>query len=172
MICPACGYENLPGSALCDNCNIDLTRFEEQKPVTKSKIERAILQDKLAKVGKEKSIALIVSPQKAIKEVIELMLKAHKFSAVIMDGESIEGIFTERSLLKRVCNESPINIDKPISEAMLKKPKVLKPENSVVDALHMMEVGGYTYAIIEDDPLRVINIRDILEYIIELEQPH
>lgn len=169
MICPACGYENLPGAASCDNCRIDLTRFEEKKPVTKSKIEKAILKDKLRKVGKENSIALIVSPEKSVKEVIELMLKAHKFSAVIMDGKTIEGIFTERSLLKRVCNESPINIDKPITEAMLVKPKVLNPENSVVDALHMMEVGGYTYAIIDDDPLRVINIRDILKYIIELE---
>jgi hypothetical protein len=33
----------------------------------------------------------------------------------------------------------------------------------------MMEAGSYTYAIIEGDPLRVLNIKDILEYIIELE---
>jgi CBS domain-containing protein len=86
-----------------------------------------------------------------------------------MEGSSINGIFTERSLLKRVCNEFPIDISKPVSEAMLIKPEVLKPDNTVVDALHMMEVGGYTYAIVQNTPLRVLNIRDILEYIIELD---
>ncbi|MHA2306923.1 MAG: CBS domain-containing protein [Candidatus Hodarchaeales archaeon] len=169
MICPACGHENISGSAICDNCNIDLTQFEEPNLVTKSMIERAICKDKLAKIGKENSVALIVSPEKTVKEVIDLMLKNNKFSAVVMEGSSINGIFTERSLLKRVCNEFPIDISKPVSEAMLIKPEVLKPDNTVVDALHMMEVGGYTYAIVQNTPLRVLNIRDILEYIIELD---
>jgi predicted transcriptional regulator len=169
MICPACGYENLPGSAVCENCSSALTSFEEQKPVTESKIEKAILEDNLKTVGKEKSIALIVTKDMTVKEVVDQMVKNQKCSAVIMDGESIEGIFTERSLLKRVCNESPININKPITDAMLKDPRTLQPCDRVVDALHMMEVGGFTYAIIEGDPLRVINIKDILEYIIEID---
>ena len=168
MDCPACGYENIPGSAICENCNIDLTQFEKPNLVTKSMIEKAICKDKLAKVGKEDSIALIVSPEETVKDVVDLMLKKNKFSVVIMDGDSIEGIFTERSLLKRVCNETPIDTSKPISEAMLVKPEVLTPDSTVVDALHMMEVGGYTYAIVQDKPLRILNIRDILEYIIEL----
>ena len=169
MNCPACRHENIPGSAICENCYIDLTQFEEPNLATKSMIERAICKDLLVKIGKENSIALVVSPDKTVKEVIDLMLTNNKFSAVIMDGDSIEGIFTERSLLKRVCNEFPININKPISKAMLHKPEVLNPDNTVVDALHMMEVRGYTYAIVRDNPLRVLNIRDILEYIIDLD---
>jgi predicted transcriptional regulator len=169
MICPACGYDNLPGSSVCEHCNTDLTQFEEKKPVTKSKIEKAILEDTLDKVGKEQSIALKVTKNLTVKEVIQKMVKEQKCSAVIMEGDSIAGIFTERSLLLRVCNESPINVDKSISEAMLRDPKTLQSCDRVVDALHMMEVGGFTYAIIEGDPLRVINIRDILEYIIEID---
>jgi predicted transcriptional regulator len=169
MICPACSHENIPGSAICDNCHIDLTQFEERNLVTKSMIEKAICKDKLAKIGKNDSVALIVSPETTVKEVIDLMLKNNKFSAVVMESTSIKGIFTERSLLKRVCNEFPIDFNKSVSEAMLSNPEVLKPDNTVVDALHMMEVGGYTYTIVHDNPLRVLNIRDILEYIIELD---
>lgn len=169
MICPACGYENIKGSDLCENCKTSLTRFEVHKPVTNSKIEKAILKDKVEKVGKENSIALLVSPDRSVKDIIKIMLENKKCSVVIMEGDSIEGIFTERSFLKRVCNEFPPKLAIPIKEAMLKKPEILKPSDSVVDALHYMEVGGYTYAIIDNDPLRVINIRDILEYIVELE---
>ncbi|MHA1994115.1 MAG: CBS domain-containing protein [Candidatus Hodarchaeales archaeon] len=169
MNCPACGFKNLPGAATCENCTTDLTFFEEQKPVTESKIERAIMQDKLDQICKEKSIAITAPPDMMIRDVIDLMIKNQKCSVVIMEDGIIKGIFTERSLLKRVCGDSPINIDRPISEAMLKNPEILNSNDCVAEALHMMEVGGYTYAIIEGDPLRVLNIKDILEYIIELE---
>jgi signal-transduction protein with cAMP-binding, CBS, and nucleotidyltransferase domain len=169
MKCPACGFKNLPGAAICENCTTDLTFFEAPRPVTESKIERAIMQDKLDQICTEKSIAITVQPDMMIREVIDLMIKNQKCSVVIMEGEIIKGIFTERSLLKRVCGESPINVERPIAEAMLKDPEILKSSDCVAEALHMMEVGGYTYAIVEGNPLRVLNIKDILEYIIELE---
>ncbi len=166
--CTVCGHENLPGSFYCSNCNSDIV-IEKRKPLTDSRIEKAILEDCLEEVGGEESLALEVPPEKPVKEVVKLMIDHQKCSAVIIGSDrSIEGIFTERSLLLRVCNESPINVDKPIREAMLKSPVVLKKTDSVAYALHMMEVQGYSYAIIEDDPIRVINIRDILHYIVEL----
>ncbi len=166
--CAVCGHENLPGSLYCSNCNSDIV-IEERKPMTDSRIEKAILEDCLGEVGGEESLALEVSPDKPVKEVVGLMIDHQKCSVVVIGlDRSIKGIFTERSLLRRVCNESPINLDKPIREAMLKSPVVLKKTDSVAYALHMMEVQGYSYAIIEDDPIRVINIRDILHYIVEL----
>lgn len=166
--CTVCGHENLPGSFYCSNCNSDIV-IEERKPMTDSRIEKAILEDCLKEVGGEESLALEVSSEMPIKEVVKLMIDHRKYSVVITRSDkSIEGIFTERSLLRRVCNESPINVDKPIREAMLKSPVVLKKTDSVAYALHMMEVQGYSYAIVEDDPIRVINIRHILHYIVEL----
>jgi len=166
--CTVCGHENLPGSFYCSNCNSDIV-IKEKKPLTDSRIEKAILEDCLEEVGGEESLALEVSPEMPVKEVIELMTDNRKCSVVIVGSEgSIEGIFTERSLLRRVCNESPIDVGKPIKEAMLKHPVVLKKSDSVAYALHMMEVQGYSYAIIQDDPIRVLNIRNILHYIVEL----
>jgi len=166
--CSVCGHENLPGSFYCSNCNSDIV-VEERKPFTDSRIEKAILEDCLEEVGGEESLALEVSPELPVKEAVRLMIEHQKCSVVVVGSDrSIEGIFTERSLLRRVCNESPINVEKPIREAMLKHPVMLKKSDSVAYALHMMEVQGYSYAIIQDDPIRVINIRDILHYIVEL----
>ena len=166
--CTVCGHENLPGSFYCSNCNSDIV-IGKRKPMTDSRIEKAILEDCLEEVGGEESLALEVPPDKPVKEVVRLMIDHQKCSVVVVGSDrSIEGIFTERSLLRRVCNESPINVAKPIREAMLQSPVVLKKSDSVAYALHMMEVQGYSYAIIEDDPIRVINIRDILQYLVEL----
>jgi predicted transcriptional regulator len=169
MKCPVCGFENLPGTSVCENCGSPLTYFEKKTPVTKSKIEKAIIKDCLEDIAKESSVALIVSKDMSVKEVIELMNKENQFSAVVMNGDTIEGIFTERSLLWRVCNESPININKPISEAMGENPITLQANDRIVDALHLLDVRGFTYVIINDPPVRVINIRDIFEYLIKLD---
>ena len=166
--CTVCGHENLPGSFYCSNCNSDIV-IAERKPLTDSRIEKAILEDRLEEVGGDESRALEVPPEMPVKEVVKLMTDEKKCSVVIVgSGGSIEGIFTERSLLRRVCNESPIDVGKPIQEAMLKHPVVLKNSDSVAYALHMMEVQGYSYAIIQGDPIRILNIRDILHYIVEL----
>ncbi|MFX0173488.1 MAG: cyclic nucleotide-binding/CBS domain-containing protein [Candidatus Hodarchaeota archaeon] len=167
LICPSCGFENLPGSAVCENCNNDI--IIEPKIITDSRIEKAVLEDKLKELAVEQTIAIQVPPEMPVREVVQLMIKNQKCSVVIIGPEgTIDGIFTERSLILRVCNKFPIDLDKPIKEAMLSKPIILKKNDCVAHALHMMFAGGYTYAIIDDDPVRVINIRDILIYLVEL----
>ena len=52
---------------------------------------------------------------------------------------------------------------------MGKSPITLQPTDRIVDALHFLDVRGFTYVIIEGDPLRVINIRDIFEYLIKID---
>ncbi|MFX0182069.1 MAG: cyclic nucleotide-binding/CBS domain-containing protein [Candidatus Hodarchaeota archaeon] len=167
LICPACGFENLPGSAICENCKNDI--IIEPKIITDSRIEKAVLEDKLEELAFEQTIAIQVPPETSVREVVQLMIKNKKCSVVIIGPEgTIDGIFTERSLILRVCNRFPIDLDKPIKDAMLNKPIILKKNECVAHALHMMFAGGYTYTIIEDDPVRVINIRDILTYLVEL----
>ncbi|MHA2224734.1 MAG: CBS domain-containing protein [Candidatus Hodarchaeales archaeon] len=168
LVCSVCGFENLLGSRHCANCSSDIVT-EKQKPITDSRIEKAILTDKLKEVGGEKSIALQVSSDLPVIDAVRRMINEDKCSVVITSSEgSIKGIFTERSLLRRVCNEIPINVTKPIKEAMLASPVILKKDDSIAFALHTLAVEGYSYAIIKDEPIRVINIQDILQYIVEL----
>jgi CBS domain-containing protein len=167
LVCPSCGFKNLPGSAICEYCKNDI--IIELKIITDSRIEKAVLEDKLEELADEQTTAIQVPPEKSVREVVQLMIKTKKCSVVIIGPEgTIDGIFTERSLILRVCNKFPIDLDKPIKDAMLSKPIILKKSDCITHALHMMFAGGYTYAIIDDDPVRVINIRDILKYIVEL----
>jgi signal-transduction protein with cAMP-binding, CBS, and nucleotidyltransferase domain len=137
--------------------------------MTETRIEKAILNDKLKELGTDETIALEVPPEMSVRTVINKMIENQKCSVAVVDSNHvIEGIFTERSLILRVCNKIPLDVDKPIKEAMLKEPVILNKDDSVAHGLHEMFVSGYSYAIIDDDPIRVVNIRDILSYIVEL----
>ena len=46
MICPVCGFENLQGEDICDNCGADLRAADI--PIPGSRFERALLTTPLA----------------------------------------------------------------------------------------------------------------------------
>jgi signal-transduction protein with cAMP-binding, CBS, and nucleotidyltransferase domain len=168
--CPQCNRSNIEGSTECENCGTDISHLWKTKTKNRyrDRLGRAIAEEELTNVGDDRSIALKVSPEIGIRQVVKLMRENRKCSVVVVgEADTVEGIFTERSLVVRVCNESPIDIDKPIKEAMLKHPVILEKSDSVAHALHHMYLGDYTYAIIRDDPMRVVNIRDILTYFVE-----
>ncbi|MFW9779857.1 MAG: CBS domain-containing protein [Candidatus Heimdallarchaeota archaeon] len=170
IICPQCRSSNIEGSTECKNCGTDISHLWRTKSGNKYKDElgKAIAEDKLTEIGGDRSIAFQVPPDMSVRQVINKMRENRKCSVVIVDNEDkIVGIFTERSLVVRVCNESPIDLDKPVKEAMLKDPVILDKNDAVAYALHHMYLGDYSYSIIKDDPIRVVNIRDILTYFVE-----
>ncbi|MHA2365131.1 MAG: CBS domain-containing protein [Candidatus Hodarchaeales archaeon] len=167
MQCPACGYENLPGVDFCDECLSPLYHLDLIiKPKSETRMEKAILKEKIYQIHSLQ--ALVVPPDKSLKDVLSLMNAGRKCSAVIVENNEIKGIFTERSFIKRACVDFPIIYERPIREVMAENPIVLRSTDSVVDALHLMSVVGYSYAIIKETPLRVLSITDILHYIVEL----
>lgn len=170
IICPQCEKKNIEGSTACENCGTDISHLWRTRTVKgyRNGLEKAIVNDKLTEIGGTHSVALQVPPDLPVREVVRQMRENNKCSVVVVGEEgTVAGIFTERSLVVRVCNESPIDLDKPIKEAMLKKPVILDKNDSLAHALHHMHLGEYTYAIIRDDPIRVVNIRDILTYFVE-----
>lgn len=168
MFCPACGYENLPGVDYCQEClsnlsHLDLTR----KAKTESRIEKAILRERAYQILSPPSI--LVSEKTSVQSVLELMYNNSKSAVVIENDKSeVVGIFTERSFVRRVAKSFPAVKDEPVKNYMAKNPVIIHSTDKVVNILHLMFVAGYSYAIIDEKPHRIISIVDILKYIIEL----
>ena len=168
MFCPACGYENLPGVDFCQEClsslsHLDLTR----KTKTESRIEQAILKERVYQIISPESLS--VKTTTTVEETINLIVSNGKTAAVVLNDESeIVGIFTERSFSRRVARNYPNNKNEPVEKYMAKNPVLLKSTDKTVNALHLMFVAGYSYAIIDEKPPRIISIVDIIKYIIEL----
>ena len=167
MLCPACGFENLPGVDFCQECLSSLTHLDDSLSAkTESRIEKAILKEKVYQILSKSST--VVAPNTSLKDVIKLMSENELYSVIIAENNEIKGIFTERSFVRRAAFGFPENSDHEIEEFMAHDPVILKSTDNTVNALHLMFVAGYSYAIIDENPPRVISIRDILRYVIEL----
>jgi signal-transduction protein with cAMP-binding, CBS, and nucleotidyltransferase domain len=168
MFCPACGYENLPGVDFCEECLSSLGHLDlKRSPKTESRIEKAILKERVYQINSPASLS--VNPNTSLQEVIDLMIKNSKTAVVVENNNSeIVGIFTERSFVRRVAKNYPANKNDPISNFMAKNPVILHSTDKTVNALHLMFVAGYSYAIIDEKPPRILSIIDIIKYVIEL----
>ena len=47
MICPNCGYDNLPGDESCKHCAMDLTQLD--RPAAQNRLERTLMEDVVAR---------------------------------------------------------------------------------------------------------------------------
>ena len=79
-----------------------------------------------------------VSPQTTIMDAIACMNRRQIGSILVMEGERLAGIFTERDVLTRVV---PRKIDAertPVAEVMTRQPVVIGPHITVQEAMRVV----------------------------------
>jgi CBS domain-containing protein len=164
MICPNCGFDNLPGSEECSKCTQDLTQLD--RPVGQDKIERSLMDDSVGMLHPGEPVTVL--PTISIREAIQTLLKHDIGALIIVDtAGKLLGIFSERDLLKRVAG---LDIDlsaTPVHTYMTPNPESITASDSLAFALHKMDVGGYRHLpVVEDDkPVAVISVRNMLRHI-------
>lgn len=101
---------------------------------------------------------------------LEEMKKARTGCALVLGADRrIVGIFTERDALGKVWEQKP-DPKTPIERFMTPDPKVLKMDDSVAEAIRLMNQGGYRHIPIVDSGggvRGVVSVRDILSYLAE-----
>lgn len=104
-----------------------------------------------------------------LREVVQGIRERATSYALVMDGEALAGIFTERDYLERVAG-SEVSLDEPVDGFMSREPEVLSPGASVADALGVIVEGGYRHLpIVEHGSVRgVLSALDLVKYISEL----
>ena len=165
IVCPHCGSENLEGADLCDDCQHSLTDLSV--PELATAVERGLLKDRIEML--EPRSALTTTVGTSVGEVLNQMVDAGIGCVIVVDGDQIKGIFSERDALMRLNAEVASLKDKPIESLMTPDPVTLDAQDKIAFALHKMHVGGYRHLpILSDGQLQgVISIRDILQYITE-----
>lgn len=109
-----------------------------------------------------------VSPECSLGEAIATMQKRRSGCVLVAAGSNLEGIFTERDLIRKVVGHQEICLDQPISDFMTIQPAVLNPDDSLLDAISLMNKGGYRHIPLVDSTnqvrhcLSVVNIVDYL----------
>ncbi len=110
---------------------------------------------------------LSVAPSATLAEAVRLM-REHRIGCVlVVEGERLTGIITERDLLLKL---EQGGLDRPVSDLMTREPETLSAEDPIVYALNKMSVGGFRHVPLVDrarHPVGIISVKDIVDYIVD-----
>jgi CBS domain-containing protein len=166
ILCPYCGAENIEGSDQCDQCQASLMDLS-LRPLT-TDVERGLFRDRIETL--KPKAPLSVGPDTPVGEVLKMMIARGVGCIMIVDGDRLLGIFSERDALMRVNVDAARLAARPISEVMTVNPATLRERDKIAYALNRMNVGGFRHLPIlnhDDKLVGVISIRDILRYLTE-----
>jgi CBS domain-containing protein len=124
--------------------------------------------------GKENRDLLTVPATAMVAEAVALMSKRSAGSVVIKDAKgAVEGIFTERDLMKRVVDEGRDAKSTPIGAVMSCTVRRVPSTASVEEALRLMVQHGYRHLLVEDEStvLGLVSIRDLMSWIVLPDKP-
>jgi CBS domain-containing protein len=111
---------------------------------------------------------IAVSPHTPLAQAIEAMKTDEGGCVIISDDGRVAGIFTERDLLTKVLGDK-VNMDSPISEWMQPAVQTLSPDNTIGDAVRLMNERSFrNIPLVKDGELvGSISVFDIITYLAE-----
>ena len=118
---------------------------------------------KIADVIKGQTL-IFADTKLSIREAAKKMSAAGVGAILVVTGEKLVGIFTERDALKRVlaAGTQPDNVR--LDEVMTPDPMTITPDRPLGHALHMMFEGGYRHVPVVEAgrPVGMVSDRDAL----------
>lgn len=104
-----------------------------------------------------------VAPEATLREGAEMMVSTEVGSVAVEVDGALEGIFTERDLLRAVAEGADLDTE-PISTWMTEYPDSFDPEMGVEEAAEWMLATGFRHLPVVDggDVVGVISIKDVL----------
>lgn len=167
MICPNCGYDNVPGAEECASCEQDLTHLDRPEP--RDRIEQCLLLDTVRDLGPAKPVQ--IRSTETVQEALGTMA-LHNVGAVLVvgPGDELMGILSERDILNDVCGVVDDYHDRPVTEFMTPNPITVTLDEKLAFALYKMDVGGYRHLPVLESrhPVGMISVRDLLRYVARL----
>ncbi|MEZ5865112.1 MAG: CBS domain-containing protein [Geminicoccaceae bacterium] len=90
------------------------------------------------------------APTATVKAAADEMAKNRCGSIVVMEGEAVVGILTERDLLLRVIHSGLDPAATTVAEVMTKSPDTIDADAPVADAIRAMDEFSYRYLPVMD----------------------
>src|SRR5918999_5323086 len=103
-----------------------------------------------------------IEPTTTVAEAATVMGERRIGSALVMDGDRLLGIFTERDIV-RALGQHFDAAGHPVSEWMTADPITVPPDTPVRDALERMISGGFRHLPVVDEEavVGVVSMRDL-----------
>lgn len=101
-------------------------------------------------------------PTATVGDAATIMASRHVGSALVLDGETLCGIFTERDIVRALSQDFDAP-GHPIVHWMTRDPTTVEPDTAVEDALERMLAGGFRHlpVVEEGRVVGMVSIRDL-----------
>jgi CBS domain-containing protein len=116
-----------------------------------------------------------VAPTATVAEAVAVMSKREMGAVIIRHGASspVEGIFTERDLMRRVVGEGRDPKTTGIGTVMTPNVRKVSPAATIEEALRLMVVHGYRHLLVEEGGkvMGLVSIRDLMAALVLPDEP-
>ena len=108
---------------------------------------------------------LLAGPQTTVREAANSMVARGVGAVLVVEGDSLLGIFTERDIVFRVVACGLDSAATPIGEVMTANPKTIAPDKSFGLAMLLMHENGFRHLpVVEKDvPIGIVSSRSALD---------
>lgn len=146
------------------------TRHDEEAGALEQELmlRRAIVEQTLGDMPRR--APLVVDVSATLGDAVAAMRERRDGCALVLEGQRLVGIFTERDALVRVLGQG-LDLEAPIRDVMTPEPDCLPASASLAFALNRMSVEGYRHIPVVgegDEPLRLVSQRDIIDWVVEM----
>lgn len=109
-----------------------------------------------------------VTPTTSVLDALKMMTEKNISALVIMDKESLLGIFTERDYARKIILQGKSSKDTPISEAMTQSPITVSPTDSIDLCMQIMTEKHIRHLPVVKDNTAcgMVSIGDVVKFII------
>ena len=114
---------------------------------------------------------LTVAAGDRLGEVAQRMVKRDVGAVLVMDGEALTGILTERDVLRAVA--AGIQDETVVSDWMTRDPDTMSPDDTTQHAAVLMIHGGFRHMpLVEGDAVvGMLSIRDLMRIVLDNAAP-
>ncbi len=108
---------------------------------------------------------LLAPPTTVVAKAAKLMAARNVGAVLVVDGEQLVGIFTERDALTRVLAHGLDADSTPIGEVMTRDPRTVDPEKPFGYALMLMHESGFRHlpVVVQGKPVGIVSARSAMD---------
>lgn len=113
-----------------------------------------------------------IAPDACVYDALKLMADKGVGALVVLEGEELVGIISERDYARKVILKDKSSMDTPVREIMTQKVISLNPEQSIQDCMALMTDRRVRHLpVLEDDRLvGIVSIGDVVKAIISQQE--
>lgn len=110
-----------------------------------------------------------LAPDASVADAIAAMREHRSSCVLVVQDDTIVGVFTDRDVLTRVLGATRAPSAIPLCEVMTPDPVTLGPDDTIAYAINAMAVGGFrTVPIADQKVIGILTVQDVTGHLAEL----